>query len=228
MTDSITTSMTSANAERVHQAEAASPLSTSAEETRQSSTKICNNEASPKKRSLKAVMVFCIDSALEELGPLSVEDLARVEARPLSLPTTRYPQTTTNDSPKPRFSDNDAKPMPTAESLYGACSPSSSPSLKYAANLHLRAGISRRPRYQRRNSVTKFSLSCALNEVQRDDQKKQSLLFPKKPQLAGSMTNRHLWHQLYNRHSNPTLPEEEPSAQLEVPNAPKRRRESMF
>ena len=200
-----TTTSTSMNP-RDHQDEVAEP-SSSTEEAASKSSSI--KETSPNKRSLRAVMVSCIDSALEELGPIDASALARFEANPMPVPCpTGHVTTTRTDSSKTLVADTDDS-TPTAESLYG-------PSSKLSPNL--RAGIPRR--YHRRNSVTKYSLSCALKEVQKDD--RRTLV---KPNLMGSMTNRHLWHQLYNKHP---ISMKGSAASFEMPPSAKRRRGGLF
>ena len=74
--------------------------------------------------------------------------------------------------------------MPTAEELYGCNSSTASP----CPELQLRGRI-RRPRYQRRGSVTKFSLSNVLKQVQKED-------------MEGSLKSspsRQLWERLYSK-----------------------------
>ena len=208
MSDTTTTTTSTIMKNSDHQDEVAQLSSTeeaAPESSSSSSSSKSTKETSSNKRNLRAVMVSCIDSALEELGPIDASALARFEANPLPVPHPATASASRTESSKTLVADSTT---PTAESLYGP----SSPSLKFSPNL-LRGGIPRR--YQRRNSVTKFSLSCALKEVQQDD----PLL---KPQLTGSMTNRQLWHQLYNKH--PITGMKSATGSFEMPSSAKRRR----
>lgn len=129
------------------------------------------------KSSLRKLMVSCIDSALEELGPLN--DVAEDMKKPLPDTTTTTAATTTTATTTPNTSNTS---LPTAEDLYGY---SSSP--KVCPELQLR----RRPsRYQRRGSVTKFSLSNALKQVQKEDLEGK---------LAAPSPSQKLWERFYSK-----------------------------
>ena len=125
--------------------EPASPRDDASSSSRNSSTSSTPVRDHASKASLRRLMVSCIDSALEELGPLgdASQDIKKLPA-------------TTNTS-------NTASSMPSAEELYGYSAPKICPELKLSGR------IRRGPRYQRRGSVTKFSLSNALKQVQKED-----------------------------------------------------------
>jgi hypothetical protein len=143
------------------------------------------------KASLRQLMVSCIDSALEELG--TIGDVSEEQLkRPLPVATNTSPCSSTAD----------ADPYG-----YGPASPEPS---KVCPDLGLHDNI-RRHRYQRRNSVTKFSLSCALKQVQQDDEEGNHVS-PHSPQgtammmmkrritAGGTMTpSRQLWQHLYSK-----------------------------
>jgi len=138
-----------------------------------------------KAKSLRTIMVSCIDHAIEELGSIRARDAS--------------PKLTYAPSLFPEGADvsNTAPSMPTAQDLYGDDANS-----KISSSSVANDQIRRRNRYQRRNSVTKFSLSCAMNEVQKDfleGKFKGTLSSPSStsPTLVGSCVNRHLWHHLY-------------------------------
>lgn len=203
MSDSSKNTTTQVEPSRLSVTEAAAPSRSSSSSTPTSTAAVTS------KSDLRKIMVSCIDSALEELGPLSASDLADLKAKPLIPPDT---------------SNVAINSTPTAESLYGALSEPT----KIVPDLQIR-GPMRRPRYQRRGSVTKFSLSCTLKDIQKDDHESNLKKF--QPKLVGSMTNRQLWHQLYTTPikpsaalslnasgARPLVP-----AELDMP-APKRRR----
>lgn len=158
------------------------------------------------KSALRKIMVSCIDSALEELGPFTST------TEPLVGGTMAATMTSPNSClPPPAVTNNvnvAVDSMPTAESLYGY-EPEPAKIVLTREQLQLRMmRTTSRPRYQRRNSVTKFSLSCAIKDIQSDDASAQRKLtnLSSNPTLVGSMANRQLWHQLYaTKMNDPTL-----------------------
>lgn len=149
----------------------AAPTSTSDDASSGSSITDSPTPTSPQaltKTSLRKLMVSCIDSALEELGPLSdVADELKIKPLP-NLAMTSASSTS----------------MPTAEELYGSSSSRPDP-------LRLRSPVRRPPRYQRRGSVTKFSLGNVLKQVQKEDTEGTSPLKPS--------PSRQLWERLYSK-----------------------------
>lgn len=123
-------------------------VGTTASEDANRSESNTHSEVQDSKTSLRKLMVSCIDSALEELGPLGDLSKELQNSKPVL--------------PPPSISSSS---LPTAEQLYGY-GPASP---KVCPELQLRGRIRRGPRYQRRNSVTKFSLSSVLQQVQKDD-----------------------------------------------------------
>jgi hypothetical protein len=189
----------------------------------------CESREKAAKASLRQLMVSCIDSALEELGPIGDVSVQQLK-RPLPVATNTPPRTSTAD----------ADPYG-----YGPASPEP---ITGCPELELREMI-RRPRYQRRNSVTKFSLSCALKQVQQEDEEGKHaspyppqaaamLMMKRRTMTGGTMTpSRQLWQHLYSKLDErplkrsalalgaglPSLVGHSPIVPVEMPDAKRRR-----
>lgn len=163
--------------------------------------------------SLRKLMVSCIDTALEELGS------------PEHKHSSSRDQTTLSASPaKEELGYNSASPSeatatpapeecgpssPAIDLGYGPVSPPGSP--KLCLELQLRSRM-RRSRYQRRNSVTKFSLEKVFQQVQKEDEKQQKERKPLPPQVWQRLYAKHGGHamkrsslDLYNNHSSSAI-----------------------
>lgn len=140
--------------------------------------------SSDTKRTFRKLMVTCIDSALQELGALEdVRDPRIVEGNEAS--SGRSP--TSFDAPvattsAPASEDNDPYG-------YGPASPEPA---KACPQLQQVRGRSGRSRYQRRGSVTKFSLGDALKQVQKADS--EGDLQEQSQNPVGRSIGSPLWH----------------------------------
>ncbi|CAB9513263.1 expressed unknown protein [Seminavis robusta] len=166
-----------------------------------------SNTKSLTKASLRKLMVSCIDSALEELGPIADISEEQLKKKTAELPSVLPDLTCTNKAPK--VEANSAPSSSAAADLYGY-GPSSPEPQKAFPDLEVR-GRRSRPRYQRRNSVTKFSLCNALQQVQKEDREgnlkvhqqqppAMNMLMMKRrmPVMGGGLTpSRQLWQHLY-------------------------------
>jgi len=170
------------------------------------------------KRAMRKLMVACIDSALEELGPLTASVSNVVSSPEQDMAGANSPSTTSSaEDTKSTTASNPYGYGEEQESNPYGYGPSSPPAV--CPELQLRARIRRAPRYQRRNSVTKFSLGNALQQVQKEDMEKgcgAALALKDQLKIPSSLNKNNLspYHQqLWQKLCNPTAGSHEMTGQ---------------